>query len=208
MRSQIYRPLLAAALFVVAPALTCAAQGIGVGGRFSMVRGDVQSDTTAEGFAGGHVRGWLSKRTALELSLDRRVQKNPTLGEEVRDYPLQASVLLSPIPGTFAPYVLGGLGWYTHTVEELAGKQTIDSTTSRRVGMHAGFGGEVRMGKRAAFHADYRYTFLKFGGADPIKSDTIAGAIAQSHLTDTGTGVHFLPSYQGSMWTTGMTVYF
>jgi opacity protein-like surface antigen len=208
MRSQRFRLSLAVAVFVVAPALTCAAQGIGVGGRFSMVRGDVQSDTSAEGFAGGHVRAWLSKRTALELSLDRRVQTNQTLNEEVRDYPLQGSVLLSPIPGTFAPYVLGGLGWYTHTVEELAGKQTIDSTTSRRVGTHAGFGAEVRIGKRAAFHADYRYTFLKFGGTDPIKSDTIAGAIAKSHMTDTGSGVHFLPSYQGSMWTTGMTIYF
>ena len=208
MRSHTLRLSSAVALFVLAPALTCAAQGIGIGGRFAMVRGDVQSDTGAEGFTGGHVRAWLSKRTALEVSLDRRVQTNRTLGEEVRDYPLQGSVLLSPIPGTFAPYVLGGLGWYTHSVEQLAGKQVIDSTTARRVGTHAGLGAEVRMGKRAAFHADYRYTFLKFGGSDPIKSDTIAGAIAKSHLTDTGSGVHFMPSYQGSMWTTGMTIYF
>ncbi len=208
MRSKTVRLSLAVAMFVVVPALTCAAQGIGIGGRFSMVRGDVQSDTSAEGFTGGHVRGWLSKRTALEVSIDHRVQTNHTLGEEVRDTPLQGSVLLSPIPGTFAPYVLGGLGWYTHTVEELAGKQIVDSTTSRRVGTHAGFGAEVRMGKRAAFHADYRYTFLNFGGRDPIKSDTIAGAIAQSHMSGTGSGVHFLPSYQGSMWTTGMTFYF
>ena len=99
-------------------------------------------------------------------------------------------------------------GWYSHTVEDLAGKQVVDSTTSRRVGTHAGFGAEVRMGKRAAFHADYRYTFLRFGGSDPINSDTIAGAIAKSHLTDTGSEIHFLPSYQGSMWTTGITFYF
>ena len=208
MRSRTLRLPSAVALFLFAPALNCAAQGIGVGGRFAMVRGDVQSDTGAEGFAGGHVRAWLSKRTALEVSLDRRVQTNPTRNEEVRDYPLQGSVLLSPIPGTFAPYVLGGLGWYSHTVENLAGKRVVDSTTSRRFGTHAGFGAEVRVGKRAAFHADYRYTFLKFGGSDPIKSDTIAGAIAKSHLTDTGSGIHFLPSYQGSMWTTGMTIYF
>jgi len=208
MRSRTLRLPSAVALFLLASALNCAAQGIGVGGRFAMVRGDVQSDTGAEGFAGGHVRAWLSKRTALEVSLDRRVQTNPTRNEEVRDYPLQGSVLLSPIPGTFAPYVLGGLGWYSHTVENLAGKRVVDSTTSRRLGTHAGFGAEVRVGKRAAFHADYRYTFLKFGGSDPIKSDTIAGAIAKSHLTDTGSGIHFLPSYQGSMWTTGMTIYF
>ena len=208
MRSHTLRLSSAVALLVLAPALNCAAQGIGIGGRFAMVRGDVQSDTGAEGFTGGHVRAWLSKRTALEVSLDHRVQNNPTLGEEVHDTPLQGSVLLAPIPGTFSPYVLGGLGWYTHSVEQLAGKQVVDSTTTRRVGTHAGFGAEVRMGKRAAFHADYRYTFLRFGGSDPIKSDTIAGAIAKSHLTDTGSGIHFLPSYQGSMWTTGMTFYF
>ena len=208
MRLHVLRLSFTVALFVLAPALTCAAQGIGVGGRVAMMRGDVQSDTGNEGFTGGHVRAWLSKRTALEVSLDRRVQTNPTLGQEVRDYPLQGSVLLAPIPGTFSPYVLGGLGWYSHTVEDLAGKQVVDSTTSRRVGTHAGFGAEVRMGKRAAFHADYRYTFLRFGGSDPINSDTIAGAIAKSHLTDTGSEIHFLPSYQGSMWTTGITFYF
>jgi len=208
MRSLTFRISLAVALFVAAPALTCSAQGIGIGGRFSMVRGDVESNTSAESFTGGHVRAWLSKRIALEVSLDRRVQNNPTMTEQVKDYPLQGSILLSPIPSTFAPYVLGGLGWYTHSVEQTAGRQVIDSTTSRRVGTHAGFGAEMRLGHRAALHADYRYTFLKFGGADPIKADTIAGAVAKSHLTDTGTGVHFLPSYQGSMWTMGVTVYF
>lgn len=195
-------------LLVIGPVWTCAAQGIGVGGRLSMVRGDVQTDTSAERFTGGHVRAWLSKRTALEVSFDRRVQSNETLTEEVRDYPLQGSVLFAPVPSTFAPYLLGGMGWYTHTVEQLAGNHLIDSTTSRRVGTHAGFGAEVRMGRHAAFHADYRYTFLRFGGRDPITADTIAGAVNRSHLSNTGPSTHFLPSYQGSMWTTGLTVYF
>ena len=67
---------------------------------------------------------------------------------------------------------------------------------------------EMRLGRRAALHADYRYTFLRFGAADPIKSDTIAGAIAQSHLAGSSSGARFLPSYEGSMWTTGLTIYF
>lgn len=195
-------------LLVVGSALTCAAQGIGVGGRLSMVRGDVQTDTSAERFAGAHLRAWLSKRTALEVSFDRHVQSNDTLTEQVRDYPLQGSVLLAPVPSTFSPYVLGGIGWYTHKVEQLSGKQLIDSTTAHRVGTHAGFGAEVRMGPHAAFHADYRYTFLRFGAADPISADTIAGAVSKSHLTNTGSGARFLPSSEGSMWTTGLTVYF
>ena len=173
-----------------------------------MVRGDVDADTSAERFTGGQVRAWLSKRTAVELSLDRRTQNNETLTERVRDYPLQASVLLVPVRSTFSPYVLGGMGWYTHRVEQTAGKEVLDSTTTRRVGSHAGFGAEMRLGRHAALHADYRYTFLRFGAEEPIKSDTIAGAIAQSHLSNSSSGARFLPSYKGSMWTTGLTIYF
>ena len=208
MRSLTLRLTAGVGFLILGPAWTCAAQGIGVGGRFSMVRGDVQADTSAERFAGAHLRAWLSKRTALEVSIDRHVQTNQTLTEQVRDIPLQGSLLLAPIPSTIAPYVLGGMGWYSHKVEQLVGKAPIDSTTTHRVGAHAGFGAEVRMGKHAAFHADYRYTFLRFGAADPIIADTIASAVSKSHLPNAGSGARFLPSYQGSMWTTGLTVYF
>ena len=208
MRSKMLPLIAVVVVCSLAQVAPCAAQGLGIGGRLSMVRGDVQADTGAERFTGGHVRAWLSKRTALELSLDRRAQNNEARTERVRDYPLQASVLLSPVPSTFAPYVLGGLGWYTHRVEEVSGTRVVDTTTTRRVGSHAGFGAEMRLGRRAALHADYRYTFLRFGAADPIKSDTIAGAVAKSHVTSTGSGARFLPSYQGSMWTAGLTIYF
>ena len=208
MRSLTRRLSATIGLSILGIATPCAAQGIGVGGRLSMVRGDVQADTSAERFAGAHFRGWLSKRTALEVSIDRHVQTNRSLTEQVRDIPVQGSILLAPIPSTFAPYVLGGMGWYSHKVEALVGKESIDSTTTHRVGAHAGFGAEVRMGKHAAFHADYRYTFLRFGAADPIVADTIASAVSKSHVPTAGSGARFLPSYQGSMWTTGLTLYF
>ncbi len=208
MRSGTGRFLAVVLMCVTVPALPAQAQGIGIGGRFSMMRGDVQSDTAAERFTGGQVRAWLSTRTAVELSLDLRSQSNESLTERVRDYPLQASFLLAPVRSTLSPYVLGGMGWYTHRVEQLAGDETVESTTTRRVGSHAGFGAEVRMGKHAALHADYRYTFLRFGDADPIESDTIAGAIARSHLSGSDPGQRFLPSYEGSMWTAGLTIYF
>lgn len=208
MRSSTLRLCAAVATVVLVAALPCRAQGIGIGGRFSLVRGDVQAHAGAERFTGGQVRAWISKRTAIELSLDRRIQNNETLTERVRDYPLQASLLLTPVRSTLAPYVLGGLGWYTHRVEQIAGTQVVESTTTRRVGSHAGFGAEMRLGRRAAVHADYRYTFLRFGAADPLRSDTIAGAIAKSHLSSSGSGARFLPSYEGSMWTAGLTIYF
>lgn len=207
MRSMIIRLLAGLAVVATLPAGPCSAQGIGIGGRFSMVRGDVDADTSAERFTGGQVRAWLSPRAALEVSLDRRTETNEVLNERVRDYPLQASLLLAPVRSTVSPYVLGGIGWYTHRVEQLAGTETTQSTATRRVGSHAGFGAEIRMGRHAALHADYRYTFLRFGAADPIKSDTIAGAVAQSHLSNND-GARFLPSYEGSMWTSGLTIYF
>jgi hypothetical protein len=206
MRSTCARLLFVIPVLALLPAAPCIAQGIGVGARFSLVRGDVQADTSAERFTGGQIRAWMSKRTALEVSLDRRAQDNESLTERVSDYPLQASLLLCPVRSTISPYLLGGVGWYTHRVEQLAAKEVLDSTTTRRVGSHAGFGAEVRAGRHAALHADYRYTFLRFGG-ERIESDTIAGAVAQSHLSG-NSGARFLPSYEGSMWTAGMTIYF
>ena len=208
MRSGKVRLLAAVLVFVTVPALPGAAQGIGIGGRFSMIRGDVQAETSSERFTGGQLRAWLSTRTAVELSLDRRAQTNESLTERVRDYPLQASLLLAPVRSTLSPYILGGMGWYTHRVDQLSGKETVESTTTRRVGSHAGFGAEMRIGKRAALHADYRYTFLRFGEAEPIESDTIAGAITKSHLSGADQAPRFLPSYAGSMWTAGLTIYF
>lgn len=207
MRSTCVRRFLVAAVLALLAAAPCGAQGIGVGARLSLVRGDAQADTGAERFMGGQIRAWMSKRTAVELSLDRRTQENEALTERVRDYPLQASLLLCPVRSTFSPYLLGGVGWYTHRVEQVAAKEVVDSTTTRRVGSHAGFGAEVRAGRHAALHADYRYTFLRFGG-ERIESDTIAGAVAQSHLSGNSNGPRFLPSYEGSMWTAGMTIYF
>jgi hypothetical protein len=83
------------------------------------------------------------------------------------------------------------------------------SETSRKFGWHAGFGAELRMGRHAGIHADYRYTFLHFGSdEEPIATDTISGAIAASASQNRSQGSRFLPDYDGSMWTAGFTLYF
>jgi opacity protein-like surface antigen len=170
----------------------CAAQGFGLGARMSMARGDVQVDpaATAQRFLGGQLRARLSPRTSIEVSLERRTQ-SPDLSTKVKDYPLQASLLLFPIHSTFSPYVLGGVGWYTHVVDAMSAGQLVSSTSSRTMGYHAGFGAELKVGAHAGVHADYRYTQLHFG------SDTTTGLIDR-----------FKPSYDGSMWTAGVTFYF
>jgi outer membrane protein W len=173
-------------------AVPCAAQGaFGLGARMSMVRSDAHSDVDALRFFGGQIRARLSPKTAVELSLDLRTQTNDALTVRVRDMPVQASLLLFPIAGTFSPYILGGGGWYSHRIEALLNDDVLASETTRDFGWHGGVGAEIRLGRHAGVHADYRYTFLHFGKDE----ETILGQ-------------RFLPSYTGSMWTAGVTVYF
>jgi hypothetical protein len=180
---------------VLLSAAPSAAQGaaFGLGARLSMVRSDVHTDDDALRLIGGQIRARLSPKTAVELSLDMRTKTNEALTLRVRDMPVQASLLLFPIAGSFSPYILGGGGWYSHRIEALLDNSVLSTETSRDFGWHAGLGAEVRLGRHAGIHADYRYTFLHFGSDD--NEDKILGQ-------------RFLPGYTGSMWTTGLTVYF
>ena len=188
---------LASAALVLMVAAPAAAQGtFGLGARMSMVRGDVQADpaVSAQRFTGGQLRARISPKTSVEVSIDRRTQDSLDLTERVRDYPLQGSLLLFPIHSTFSPYVLGGVGWYTHVVDTMAVGKVLTSDSSRKMGYHGGFGAEMKMGRHAGVHGDYRYTMVHFGDG-----------------TDTGTiglASRFKPSYDGSMWTGGVTFYF
>ena len=175
-------------------AVPCAAQdaAFGLGGRLSMIRTDAHSDADALRFIGGQIRARLSPRTGFELSIDKRTQSNEALTERVRDIPVQASVLLFPVSGSFSPYVLGGGGWYYHRVESLLAGDVLDSETTRKFGWHGGIGAELRLGQHAGVHGDYRYTFLHYGSDDE----------------DSSSKSRFLPKYDGSMWTAGLTVYF
>ena len=191
-------------LLLLTPAAALAqGQSFGVGGRFSFVRGDVQADTSAERFTGGHVRARMSPHLGLEVSLDMHSETNTALTERVREFPLQASLLLFPFKTNIAPYLLGGGGWYSQRLETLAGNETLTSTTTREFGWHGGFGAELRLGSHAGAHADYRYTFLNFGDEEvPVPEPThIVGG--NNRFTS-----RFMPSYKGSMWTAGLTIYF
>ena len=71
------------------------------------------------------------------------------------------------------------------------------------MGYHGGFGAEMKVGKHAGVHADYRYTMVHFGdGTGAAASPTGTTAVT------TGLASRFLPSYDGSMWTAGVTFYF
>jgi opacity protein-like surface antigen len=184
-------------LALLVTAAPCAAQGIGLGARMSMIRGDVQVDPTAPAvrFLGGQLRARLSPKTAIEVSLERRTD-NPSLTTRIHDYPLQGSLLLYLVKSTFSPYVLGGVGWYTHAVDTLAAGEVVSTDTRRNMGYHGGFGAEIKVGGHAGVHADYRYTMIHFGDS------TGTGGGTASLVND------LKPSYDGSMWTAGFTFYF
>ena len=162
----------------------------------SMVRGDVPVDpaASAQRFTGGQIRARISPKTSVEVSIDRRTQNSLDLTQRVRDYPLQGSLLLFPVHSTISPYVLGGVGWYTHVVDTMAVGKVLASDASRQMGYHGGFGAEMKVGSHAGVHADYRYTMVHFG--DGTGTGT------------TGLASRFRPSYDGSMWTGGVTFYF
>jgi len=181
-------------LAVLAIPETAAAQ-FGIGGRLSWVRRDVDVDVDSTRFTGGQIRARVSPRTAVELSLDIHSETNELETARIREYPIQASLLLYPARGSFSPYFLGGAGWYATKFETLAGDETIAEETVRDFGWHAGIGAELKLGKHAGLHGDYRYTFLDFGDDD---DNEIGGAILG----------RVLPGYKGSMWTAGLTIYF
>jgi hypothetical protein len=185
--------LAAAAAMVLFSAWPASAQ-FGIGGRVSMVRGDNEADTESERFTGGHIRALLSPRTGLELALERRTDTSDDETLRHRQYPLQASLLLFPVRNVVAPYVLAGGGWYTSKIDTLEDDETISTESTRDFAWHAGFGAELRLGRHAALHGDYRYTRLTFGDDEEEE--------AEEGLS------RFLPSHRGSMWTFGLTVYF
>lgn len=203
---QLHKLLTAAALVLLCAA-PAAGQGIfGLGARMSMVRGDVQADpaASAQRFTGGQIRARVSPRTSVEISIDRRTEASADLTQRVRDYPLQGSLLLFPIHSTFSPYLLGGVGWYTHVVDTMATGKVLESSATRKMGYHGGFGAEVKMGRHAGVHADYRYTMVHFGDGTGAAGSLAAG----TNAVTSGLASRFRPSYDGSMWTAGVTFYF
>jgi hypothetical protein len=183
--------------------------GFGIGPRLTFVRGNGDSPDGAARFAGGAIRIGGGK-TVLEIAMDFRSGVTGDLTERIRDYPIQGSLLLFPVRGRLAPYLLAGLGWYSQRVEHLATGQTIvDEATTRKIGYHAGFGGELRVQRHLGLYGDYRYTFIHFG-------DDLSPTVAVGSQT---TREPVLPSWvpfaerlkmthEGSMFTWGATFYF
>jgi opacity protein-like surface antigen len=212
MRSRL-RPavLFAVSALVFFSAAPCVAQSFGIGARLAMVKSEtdsgIEEDSDSVRFTGLQVRLRTSPRTGIEVSIDRHSEEFDTLDQRVREYPLQASLLLYPVKAPFAPYILGGPGWYTTKVDSLSDEDA-ETVSTRKFGWHAGFGAELALGKHAGIHADYRYTFLKWGDDEDEESD-LTSAKSRNALPGRNSLLgSVLPHHEGSMWTAGVTIYF
>jgi opacity protein-like surface antigen len=198
MRSHVQRFAGSAFLctLVLAVAAPAAAQGFGIGGRLAWVKNDSTAETDSVRFTGGQIRLGLSQRIGVEASLDRHTESFELLNQKVKETPLQVSLLLKLAGGAFQPYLLAGPGWYKRSIEPIEGPPDDLDVSTTEFGWHAGIGAELRMGKHAGLHGDYRYTFLDFNDDE---DEEIGGG---------GVLGRVLPGHKGSMWTVGVTVYF
>jgi hypothetical protein len=194
--------VLAAAAMLASPA---GAQSFGIGPRFSFVRGNPGSGTPSSQLVGGVIRLMTGAHTALEGSMDYRAYMNEAGTERTRETPLQGSMLLFLAHSGLSPYLLGGIGVYSQTHETLNSVGLVtDSTVEKKVGWHLGAGAEIRIGRHAAFFADYRFRFVKFG--QPTDSSAAPVTIPGSTVFPVLDSVKL--SHEGSMWTSGMAFYF
>jgi Outer membrane protein beta-barrel domain len=196
-KRTLYLWVCALAVLASVPA-SASAQVVGLGPRLSFVRGDLTTATPSTRMMGGTLRIRSSKHVVLEAALDYRSEFNEDNTRRLRQTPFQASMLVFPVRSTLAPYLLGGMGIYTETIDTLSPQGIVlDTAMSRKTGWHLGAGAELFVGRHAAFFADYRFRFVKFGSPDG---------------DDQSINIPFLDnikfSHRGSMWTSGMAFYF
>ena len=195
-----------------------AAQTFGLGARMVSVSGPESpaldnSDSSRTRFAGGFIRLHMVASLGVEVAMDYQSTTNEAETARIRNMPIQISGLLLPVKKSFAPYVLGGIGWYKHRVEALDNGDAVATVYSTDFGYHTGLGAQVRFGRHAAIFVDYRHVWVDSNGIDGIsgalKSATSVESVVSllTPFASDGSEVSSV-SRGGSMWTGGLTIYF
>jgi hypothetical protein len=173
-------------------------------------------DSSRTRFWGAFARVHVGGSFGFEVAIDYASTTNDTETARVRSTPIQVSGLLLNPKKTFAPYFLGGLGWYKHKVEALDQGNTVATAYSTDFGYHLGGGLQLKFGRHAAIFADYRYVWVDVNGLDGfsglIKSATsltsVIGMVASVASADGSDNPDDGVSRGGSMWMGGLTIYF
>lgn len=204
-------------LFFAIPASAQTGGAFGIGPRVTFQSGEVAvPNSSVLRILGGQAKVRLTPSTAIEVSADYESKLNESLTERAKSMPIQASVLYFPVRSVVSPYVVGGVGWYRHSLTTTPATGPVLTTSIREMGYHAGLGAEFRVGRRMAIHGDYRYNHIRFGGSptEPDKQGTSTSIVAT-----TATALSLIPkltaiqeslkmSNQGSMWNWGLTFFF
>jgi Outer membrane protein beta-barrel domain len=195
------RAIAVIAILVLVPVAAAAQDGgIGIGPRLTFVRGSEDSPDGTQRFIGGVLR-LGGGHAAIEVAMDYRNEVTGALTERVKSYPIQGSLLLYLVRARLSPYVLGGIGWYSQRVTEFSaptGTFVVSDETTRKMGYHVGFGGEVRAARHLGLYGDYRYTMINLGDDDG--AGVLPGFIPGADRLKL--------SHEGSMFTWGAVFYF
>ena len=185
------------------------AQSFGIGPRIAFMAGSENPALSGSGqteakFTGGFVR-LRSGRVGVEGAFDYRTMKDSAEIATLKSYPLHGSLLYYLTNRAISPYLIGGLDDYTHKLNASAAGSESASATAHNLGYHAGMGAEMWLGKHASVFLDYRYTFVDLPDFGDLPRALLGSAFNPAKLV-TGDGVGV--DTNGSMWTTGMTIYF
>lgn len=124
---------------------------------------------------GVQARLFLIEQLAVEGSIEFH-QSDFEDGDVVTTtYPVQLTGLVLPFPDwKLRPYGLAGLGWYYTHVKFSGTLSLLEDETVYVVGVHAGGGGDYRLGPTTSLSADVRYIWLddtEFDNIDVKGSD-------------------------------------
>jgi hypothetical protein len=185
------------------------------------------SSSSSTRLTGGFIRLRASKHVGIEASMDFRTATDADNTIRVKSTPIQVSGLFYLLRSAISPYAVFGAGWYKTKVELVNPAEPTPATSTdganaaqvTKFGYHTGFGGELMLGRHASIFVDYRYTFVNLSGIGGIlgtATSLLTGGMGSLFTSMTGaTGVNTSTSssnpsasHLGSMWTTGMTIYF
>jgi opacity protein-like surface antigen len=191
-------------LMTVASPRFTSAQSIGVGARMAIVKGGdspLLSDTGEDRarFTGALARVKVG-RLAVEGSVDQHTFEDDTTGATIKCYPIQASLIYYFSKTKRGLYVLGGAGYYLQKLSLTDDNDELVTSTAHSIGYHLGVGLELELSQHLTAFTDYRYTFADaptFGG---ITSSVLSSVGLHGDAEGLNT--------KGSMWVTGVMIYF
>jgi opacity protein-like surface antigen len=180
------------------------AQTFGIGARLAIVKGADSPLLTDTGKDRARFTGALARvkfgRLALEGSMDQHTVEDDATGTTIKCYPIQASLLYYLSQTKRGLYILGGGGYYLQKLTLTDDNNELVESSAHSIGYHLGMGIELALSQHLTLFTDYRYTFSDAPTFEGITSSVLSrvGLHGDAEGIDT----------KGSMWVTGVMIYF